>query len=82
MCGAYELSQLFTPAHHAFPIAAASTRSVGFDSRVIARRKRAVRSQHQGRAVCGQHPTRTTQVFFGDFLSQDKKLPAAKQRKL
>jgi hypothetical protein len=53
-----------------------------FDSRVIARRKRAVRSQHQGRAVCGQHPMRTTQVFFGDFLSPDKKLPAAKQRKL
>jgi len=27
-------------------------------------------------------PTGGTQVFFGNFLSPDKKLPAAKQRKL
>ncbi len=77
MCRAHDRWQSITPAHHAHQLANASTRSIVFDSRVVARRKRAVRSQHQGRAVCGQQPARTTKVFFGDFLSPDKKLPAA-----
>src|ERR1700742_3123476 len=37
---------------------------------------RAVRSQQHGRAVCGQGALGEKKVFFGDFLSPDKKLPA------
>jgi hypothetical protein len=40
---------------------------------------RAVRSQQHGRAVCGQRPLREKKVFFGDFLSPDKKLPASRR---
>ena len=48
-------------------------------TRVIARRKRAVRGEHQGRALRGQHPMGEKKVFFGDFLSPDKKLPAGRR---
>src|ERR1700754_4390902 len=37
---------------------------------------RAVRSQQHGRAVCGLGALGEKKVFFGDFLSPDKKLPA------
>ena len=48
-------------------------------TRVIARRKRAVRSQHQGRAVCGQRPVGEKKTFFGAFLASTKKVPAGRR---
>src|SRR6202000_1021044 len=45
-------------------------------ARVVARRDARVRDQQHGRAVRGQHPMGEKKVFFGDFLSPDKKLPA------
>jgi len=48
-------------------------------TRVIARRMRAVRSQHQGRAVCGRRPLGERKSFFGDFLPISKKLPAGRR---
>src|SRR6202000_701728 len=45
-------------------------------ARVVARRDARVRDQQHGRAVRGQHPLGEKKVFFGDFLSPDKKLPA------
>jgi hypothetical protein len=48
-------------------------------STVIARTMRAVRSEHQGRALCGQRPVREKETFFGDFLPFSKKLPASRR---
>src|ERR1700749_2275358 len=45
-------------------------------ARVVARRDARVRDQQHGRAVRGQRPLGEKKVFFGDFLSPDKKLPA------
>ena len=56
-----------------------------FEKAVIARRKRAVRSEHQGRALCGQLTSVNDKgAFFGDFLCTGKEsYPlAAGQRKL
>jgi hypothetical protein len=48
-------------------------------SRVIARRKRAVRGEHQGRALRGQCPLGERKSFFGDFLPISKKSPASRR---
>ena len=40
---------------------------------------RAVRSEHQGRALCGQRPVGEKESFFGDFLPIGKKLPAGRR---
>jgi hypothetical protein len=46
---------------------------------VIARRKHAVRGEHQGRALRGQHPMGEKRTFFGYFLAFTKKLPAGRR---
>jgi hypothetical protein len=81
MCRAHDLSQLITLALRAHQLATASGKSIRLLATVIARRKRAVRAA-PGMALREHKPTGKTKVFFGDFLSPDKKLPAAKQRKL
>ena len=48
-------------------------------TRVVARRDARVRDQQHGRAVRGQRPRGEKKVFFGDFLSPDKKLPASRR---
>jgi hypothetical protein len=74
-------SQRITPALRAHQLATASATSIHLVATVIARRKRAVRAA-PGMALREHKPTGGTKVFFGDFLSPDKKLPAAQQRKL
>ena len=48
-------------------------------ARVIARRKRAVRGEHQGRALRGQGAMGEKETFFGAFLAFTKKVPAGRR---
>src|ERR1700759_663644 len=62
--------------------ASASAKESALDSTVIARRKRAVRSQHQGRAVCGHFLREKQRCFLVTFCHRTKSYPlSAGQRK-